>query len=130
MVRLGHGFGLSVAALVLIVSYQQCTPAQFNASSDSGTVTKSTDGVPGPGAVDPGPGTAEPPGDCLATVKSNVRNIAAIGDDHVQICHVPPGDPSNKHTIVIGKAAVAAHLSHHDDFVGACDQKPPVSSCD
>jgi len=35
------------------------------------------------------------------------------------ICHRPPGNPDNAHTITVGEAAVAAHL-RHGDTVGAC----------
>lgn len=35
------------------------------------------------------------------------------------ICHVPPGNPSNQHTISVGDAAVAAHLAH-GDCLGEC----------
>lgn len=44
----------------------------------------------------------------------------------VQICHVPPGNPENRHTICIGKAAVQAHLARHQastgesDYLGEC----------
>jgi hypothetical protein len=38
------------------------------------------------------------------------------------ICHVPPGNPANAHTLCIGNAAVPAHLGHHHgDHVGACE---------
>lgn len=37
------------------------------------------------------------------------------------LCHVPPGNPANAHTICVGNAAVPAHLEHHSgDFVGTC----------
>jgi uncharacterized membrane protein YgcG len=36
------------------------------------------------------------------------------------ICHIPPGNPANAHTICVGNAAVPAHLEHHGDFVGTC----------
>jgi hypothetical protein len=36
------------------------------------------------------------------------------------ICHIPPGNPANAHTICVGNAAVPAHLSNHGDFVGTC----------
>lgn len=37
------------------------------------------------------------------------------------LCHVPPGNPANAHTICVGNAAVPAHLAHHSgDFVGTC----------
>lgn len=39
----------------------------------------------------------------------------------VTLCHTPPGDPANAQTIVVGQAAVAAHLAHGDSL-GACPQ--------
>ena len=30
----------------------------------------------------------------------------------VEICHIPPGNPANFHTITIGEKAFAAHLAH------------------
>lgn len=35
------------------------------------------------------------------------------------ICHVPPGNPANAHTLCVGNAAVPAHLDH-GDFLGTC----------
>jgi hypothetical protein len=46
----------------------------------------------------------------------------------VLICHIPPGNPDNRHTICVGAAAVDAHQSHHGDLIGACDdggEDPP-----
>lgn len=37
----------------------------------------------------------------------------------VAICHIPPGNPANAHTILVGEKAVAAHLAH-GDILGAC----------
>lgn len=37
----------------------------------------------------------------------------------VCICHIPPGNPSNLHTICVGEAAVPAHLAH-GDYLGEC----------
>lgn len=34
---------------------------------------------------------------------------------HVTICHIPPGNPGNAHTITIGRPALRAHLAHGDD---------------
>jgi len=37
------------------------------------------------------------------------------------ICHAPPGNPENAHTITIGKPAVRAHFANHDgDTPGPC----------
>ena len=35
------------------------------------------------------------------------------------ICHYPPGNPGNRHTIEVGQPAVAAHLAH-GDTLGLC----------
>src|SRR5687768_17144845 len=37
----------------------------------------------------------------------------------VLICHIPPGNPLNEHTICVGPSARAAHLAH-GDVAGAC----------
>ena len=38
----------------------------------------------------------------------------------VIICHVPPGNPENAHTITISVNALKNHLDHHDDYCGPC----------
>jgi hypothetical protein len=38
----------------------------------------------------------------------------------VVICHYPPGNPDNRHTIVIDKAALPAHQAH-GDTLGPCN---------
>jgi hypothetical protein len=38
----------------------------------------------------------------------------------VTICHIPPGNPANAHSITVGIAAVPAHLVLHGDSLGAC----------
>ena len=46
----------------------------------------------------------------------------------VLICHIPPGNPDNAHTICVSQHAVETHQSHHGDLVGACDdggEDPP-----
>ncbi len=37
----------------------------------------------------------------------------------VTLCHIPPGNPGNAHTITVDKSAVAAHLAHGDNL-GKC----------
>ncbi|NPC46780.1 hypothetical protein D7Y27_08025 [Corallococcus sp. AB004] len=49
------------------------------------------------------------------------------GNTGITLCHIPPGNPANAHTITVGVPAVAAHL-RHGDTVGACDDEgePPT----
>ena len=41
------------------------------------------------------------------------------GGTKVTICHIPPGNPANFHTITISENALQAHLAH-GDLPGAC----------
>jgi hypothetical protein len=41
-------------------------------------------------------------------------------DNTVTLCHIPPGNPSNAHTITVGAAAADAHLAH-GDYLGPCE---------
>lgn len=67
-------------------------PSRGNNSDDTGTCDDS--GLsPDAGASDPG--------------------------HHVTICHFPPGNPANAHTIRVGAPAVPAHLAH-GDHLGPC----------
>ena len=45
----------------------------------------------------------------------------AAGPQQVKVCHLPPGNPSNFHTITISADALPAHLAH-GDLPGACTQ--------
>ena len=50
------------------------------------------------------------------------------GGGKVTLCHIPPGNPSNAHTITVGAPAVPAHLAH-GDTLGPCpdDQSAAVA---
>ncbi len=43
------------------------------------------------------------------------------GDGRVTICHIPPGNPDNAHTIGVSVKAVPAHLAH-GDHCGPCEE--------
>lgn len=43
----------------------------------------------------------------------------------VQVCHIPPGDPANFHTITISENALTAHLGH-GDLPGRCFENAEI----
>ena len=43
------------------------------------------------------------------------------GDGRITICHIPPGNPDNAHTITVSVKAVPAHLAH-GDHCGSCEE--------
>ena len=54
------------------------------------------------------------------------ENICDDKGKKVRICHIPPGNPANRHTICIGYPALKAHVGCHGvdddrDYVGHCD---------
>ena len=49
--------------------------------------------------------------------------LADSPDNKVAVCHVPPGNPGNAHTTVVGESAVPAHLDH-GDYLGECNFLP------
>jgi len=58
----------------------------------------------------------------LSNSSSSSSNSSANDqyEEKVTICHIPPGNPSNRHTIRVGASAVPAHLDH-GDFEGPCE---------
>lgn len=51
------------------------------------------------------------------------------GRDKVEVCHIPPGNPGNAHTIIVGSPALEAHLAH-GDTLGRCLDVGPTGSCE
>jgi hypothetical protein len=48
------------------------------------------------------------------------------GNGGVTICHFPPGNPNNRHSLCIGEPAVAHHIKEHQrdnigDYLGSCE---------
>jgi hypothetical protein len=56
---------------------------------------------------------------CIGIAGFYVSGAVAAGTK-VDVCHVPPGNPDNAHTITISENAVSAHLDH-GDRIGACE---------
>jgi hypothetical protein len=45
-------------------------------------------------------------------------------NEKITICHIPPGNPENAHTITINKNALQSHLDH-GDYIGPCKSEMP-----
>ena len=50
-----------------------------------------------------------------------LSSATAAPQPKVEVCHIPPGNPANFHTIKVGESALSAHLDH-GDFAGPCDE--------
>ena len=66
--------------------------------------------------------------------KIQKKEVQGFGDNTIvtsssttTICHIPPGNPGNNHTITIGESALSAHLDH-GDVLGTCDYEPKSNS--
>lgn len=55
----------------------------------------------------------------LFTLFACGATAAWAGNAKVQVCHIPPGNPGNFHTITISENALQAHLGH-GDLAGPC----------
>ncbi len=51
---------------------------------------------------------------------NSTESTSSSQDEKVTICHIPPGNTDNPHTITISESALDAHLAH-GDTIGACD---------
>lgn len=47
-------------------------------------------------------------------------DTSACKGNKIEICHIPPGNPSNAHTICVSPNALDVHLAH-GDYEGPCD---------
>ncbi len=59
----------------------------------------------------------------LSTIPATYATGDGNGDGKkVELCHIPPGNPENAHTIRVSENAVPAHLAH-GDTLGPCPEK-------
>ena len=56
----------------------------------------------------------------VALAASPAQRAFAAPAPKVEICHIPPGNPANAHTIKVSGNAIKAHLKH-GDYVGPCE---------
>ena len=56
------------------------------------------------------------------------RRLSGQGQPRVTLCHCPPGNLNNCHTITVGAPAALTHFKLHEhDYLGACTESPTVS---
>lgn len=60
------------------------------------------------------------PGILSADLSGSLDEDSAEECEKVTICHIPPGNPNNCHTITICIDDVGDHLAH-GDYIGSCD---------
>ena len=54
-------------------------------------------------------------------VMTTPTSVQADPDGKVTICHIPPGNPENAHTITVAFPALVAHFANHGgDSFGEC----------
>jgi PKD repeat protein len=51
----------------------------------------------------------------------SAAGVYAAASAKVNICHIPPGNPDNWHTITVSENALSAHLAH-GDLPGRCEE--------
>jgi hypothetical protein len=68
-----------------------------------------------------GCGVSTAPGEVDPGSRNQEEELAdSMEGEGVTLCHLPPGNPENAHTLTVGAAAVKAHL-RHGDHLGDCE---------
>ena len=60
-----------------------------------------------------------------AAVSLCLSTVTMAASDKVEVCHIPPGNSANFHTITVSAKAVDAHMAH-GDFEGGCEKYAEV----
>jgi hypothetical protein len=68
--------------------------------------------------------------DSSITSDVDLRACAPGNTKKTTICHIPPGNPDNAHTLCVGNSAVPAHVQNHHDTLGPCPSEPPCDGGD
>jgi len=89
---------LCIASLLTLAACASNEPGSLSAAEMMGTPVTCVAGQPDANSCDPSHKTA--------------------------ICHIPPGNPANAHTICVGNPAVEPHIRLHGDYVGCCVAVP------
>ncbi|HEX8950237.1 MAG TPA: hypothetical protein VF945_00260, partial [Polyangia bacterium] len=67
---------------------------------------------------------SQPPQMCVAG-QPDPRACDPADKKKTTVCHIPPGNPANMHTICVGNPAVPAHLAHGDKLGSCCATTGP-----
>lgn len=98
-------------------SYGECPDAPDGGTAGNGGSGGSSGegGVGGAGGVGGQGGSGGTGGEDPPTCDHDPKKVV--------ICHFPPGNIPNAHTIHVGAASVDAHITQHGDHVGPCTQE-------
>jgi hypothetical protein len=99
----------SSAVAVALSALLACGPAP-EGGNEPAPQDPQSGGLEGAPGEDPGSAPGEAGSDNSASPAHSAK---------VTICHIPPGNPANAHTITVGAPAVKAHIKH-GDTLGAC----------
>jgi hypothetical protein len=61
----------------------------------------------------------------VEVVEGGDHNCKPKPPKKITICHIPPGNPENAHTIEISESAWPAHRDNHGDYMGECRDTTP-----
>lgn len=121
---------MRIAILIpLIYLISSCDEAKFSKSGErtSPSTTSLVDFVNGYVVANPPPASGEEPPD-PSVIQDNY--CGGSGDEcKVWICHYPPGQIDNRHSVCVSVNALPAHVGRHGsegefDFIGPCEEGP------
>jgi hypothetical protein len=62
---------------------------------------------------------------CTPAAPNGQTGCDPLDTKKTTICHIPPGNPANAHTLCVGNEAVPAHLAHGDSLDACLSICPP-----
>ena len=130
---IGYAAGAAKNGTTAVTSLVSSAADPVTSSDSSGTSSESSDksgksdqSSDKSGKSDQSSGNSGDPNESAKTdnESNNVASGSGSQGDHKQaVCHVPPGNPDNAHTIVVDDSAVPTHLDH-GDTLGPCPEEP------
>ncbi len=98
-----------------------CGPAEFTSVDAEDVAQRAQDGE-NPPPLNPPPVVGTDPNDPV------VQARYSCGGKKLYICHVPEGNPGNRHTLCLPPPAIEAHLREHD-ATGAVGDEDHMGPC-